>query len=281
MSSVQVLSDDERVVLNSIASKLADLSERHLLDEIGEATYAFAVHDLLNERLPTPSSPAHLEVLKRLKDWHEAMLITPEQLGTMRLRVIAASKILVRSSSSGAGQSSSSGATTLSKSSPISSSSSGAGTSSSSGAATSSKSSTISSSSSGAGQSSSSGATTPSKSSPISSTSSGADQSSSSGATTLSKSSPISSKGVANHGTSKATVKKSGREQVTGQARVTDQAFNRMSKVQGSLLSCGTSFNLTPKLELREQRKRAAEGEAYTAPRSINLRRETGRTCRV
>ena len=62
MSSVQGLSDDQRAVLDSIASKLSDLAEKHLLDEICEATYAFAVHDLLNDRLPTPSAPAHVDV---------------------------------------------------------------------------------------------------------------------------------------------------------------------------------------------------------------------------
>lgn len=79
-------------MLDSIALKLSDHAEKYQLDEISEATYAFAVHDLLNDRLPTPSAPAHVEVLKRLKDWHEALLITPEQLGACRERVVAASK---------------------------------------------------------------------------------------------------------------------------------------------------------------------------------------------
>ena len=100
MSSVQILTDDERAELNSIASKLSELSEEYLTEEIDEETYAFAVHDLLAECLPTPCSPAHIVVLKRLKDWKEAVLITDEQKRSCFQRVIAASKKGDQSSSS-------------------------------------------------------------------------------------------------------------------------------------------------------------------------------------
>ena len=100
MSSVQILTDDEHAELNSIASKLSELSEEYLTEEIDEETYAFSVHDLLAECLPTPCSPAHIVVLKRLKDWKEALIITDEQQRSCFQRVIAASKKGGQSSSS-------------------------------------------------------------------------------------------------------------------------------------------------------------------------------------
>ena len=100
MSSVQILTDDEHAELNSIASKLSELSEEYLTEEIDEETYAFSVHDLLAECLPTPCSPAHIVVLKRLKDWKEALIITDEQKRSCFQRVIAASKKGGQSSSS-------------------------------------------------------------------------------------------------------------------------------------------------------------------------------------
>ena len=92
MSNVQVANECLQATLDSIASELNTVAEKLLTDEISEEDAAFSVHDLLNERLPTPSVPAHLEVLKRLKDWHQAALITKEQLKVNQGRIISSSR---------------------------------------------------------------------------------------------------------------------------------------------------------------------------------------------
>ena len=93
MSNVQVANEYLQATLDSIACELNTVADKLLTDEILEDDGAFSVHDLLNERLPTPSVPTlHLEVLKRLKDWHQAALITKEQLRAHQVRIICSSK---------------------------------------------------------------------------------------------------------------------------------------------------------------------------------------------
>ena len=101
------LSDEVRATLDSIATQLAGLAERHLLDEINEDDYAFAVNDLLSN-VPTVSAPANVQVMHRVKDWHSARLITAEQSSKLLNELKRTDAI----GASGAGPSGSSIATT-------------------------------------------------------------------------------------------------------------------------------------------------------------------------
>ena len=85
------LTDTDRAKLDCIASELNDLAEQHLLGSIDEASYAFEMNDVLAQ-LPTPGKPAHLEVLKRVKDWKEATLVPSEVATALQLRVVSASR---------------------------------------------------------------------------------------------------------------------------------------------------------------------------------------------
>ena len=77
------------MLLDSMALELNALSERFLTDKITAETYAFDVHDVL-QQLPMPQAPQHLVVLRRLKDWAHMELITEEQKQALQRRVIAA-----------------------------------------------------------------------------------------------------------------------------------------------------------------------------------------------
>ena len=77
-------------VLSSIASRLNDLSEKYLTDAIDQEQYAFGVHDTL-QMVPTALAPGHIVILRRIKDWKEATLITAEQAKGLSDRVMAAS----------------------------------------------------------------------------------------------------------------------------------------------------------------------------------------------
>ena len=78
-------------ILGSIADQLNELSEKYLIDAISQDAYAFGVHDLLGN-VPTARAPAHLLILRHIRDWKATELITAEQATNLQQRIVAASK---------------------------------------------------------------------------------------------------------------------------------------------------------------------------------------------
>ena len=54
--------------LTSIATRLNELAERHLTEQISTEQYAFDLDALLAD-VPAPAPPDHLKVLLRINDW--------------------------------------------------------------------------------------------------------------------------------------------------------------------------------------------------------------------
>ena len=73
--------------LTSIAFELNSLAEKNLMEQMDDDAYTAAVQHQL-QRVPAPQAPAHLEVLKRIKDWKQASLITEKQAESARAAIV-------------------------------------------------------------------------------------------------------------------------------------------------------------------------------------------------
>ena len=94
---MSIVTEADLARLDSIALQLNDLAEQFYSELIDEGSYAFNIHDVL-AHLPMLKAPAHIAVLKRIKDWKDAALVPPEVAKNLRQRVLSASR-----NSSGAG----------------------------------------------------------------------------------------------------------------------------------------------------------------------------------
>ena len=107
--------------LSAIESQLTEAAKLYLTGGLSQALYNSTVRGCVAE-LPKPEAPHHIMVLKKLKAWTTAELITPSMLEELQRGVIAASR---RWGASEAGDNDSQSTTTIPETEASSSSSTG------------------------------------------------------------------------------------------------------------------------------------------------------------